>query len=328
MEPLRSPRDMIGTRKATASGTASVGWHLLSADRSFLWLLWQVVATLTALIALCVRANLETHILSAAACGAILLFGLPHGALDLQLVGRSGLDQRFPQVAMLYLACASAMYLAWRLDPTLALAIFLVLSIFHFAEDWADHLPSLFSRGIATALLFAPALHYPGSLASLFQLLGGKNTILLVDMGQLVAPVACAIAAVGVVWLWTDGRKGLATATATALIGMLVLPPLIGFALFFGLMHSPSQFVASERIIGWPRARLWAQVVAPMTLAALAISAAIFDHQPLLIVSDRMIGATFVTLSVLTLPHMLVPFLVRHIWPSHAGPAERALINF
>jgi hypothetical protein len=82
----------------------------------------------------------DTPALTAAASVALLVFGLPHGTFDLALLRKAsgaGIVTRWTLGAIaLYLACAAAMYLAWRFDPLLALAAFLVMALLHFAEDW------------------------------------------------------------------------------------------------------------------------------------------------------------------------------------------------
>jgi hypothetical protein len=51
--------------------------------------------------------------------------------------------------------------------------------------------------------------------------------------------VSLILGAVGVALLHQAGRAKLAVGAAWALIGAVFLPPAVGFALFFGLLHSP-----------------------------------------------------------------------------------------
>ena len=252
--------------------------------------------------------------ISVTACLAILLFGLPHGTLDFELLRRAmnGGMHRFRVALAMYFGCAAAMYCAWRAAPELALLVFLVLSTVHFAEDYADNLPALFSLGTVAAILTSPALGHHDALLMIFSTLSGDQTAnAIVDAARLIAPVATALAVTGMAWQWSDGRRIPASMTALALLGMLVLPPVIGFALFFCLLHSPLQFKAGLAALRWRNVSQWYAIVLPLTLAGLGIAAIIFVETDALIFSQKLVAATFMTLSVLTLPHIAVPLLMR-----------------
>ena len=95
-----------------------------------------------------------------AACLAILLFGLPHGTLDLEIIKRERGASRSGMVGLLgaYLALAAAMATLWQLAPVGALSVFIVVAVVHFAEDWTDLGSAFLAHGMAIALLTAPAL--------------------------------------------------------------------------------------------------------------------------------------------------------------------------
>jgi len=103
-----------------------------------------------------------------------------------------------------------------------------------------------------------------------------------------------------------------------ALVGMVVLPPVIGFALYFCLFHSPRHFRESLSALGWSGFAKWVWVVAALTIAAGTIAALIFGMEVRAAPSDRIMTASFITLSILTVPHMLVPILIDRL--ARRGP--------
>lgn len=244
------------------------------------------------------------------ACLALLLFGLPHGSLDIALLGnaaRAGV-RRTVAVILLYLGCAAAMYLAWRIAPALALGVFLVLACIHFAEDWRDTLPSFFAVGTAVAMLTAPVFLHRAEVGDIYiRLTGVPASAIWMEVGILVAPVALTAAFVGIGLL--DCRTK-AVETAMSLLGMALLPPIIGFALFFCLSHSPTHLAATLKSLDGGSRKRRALEIAVVTLAALGISALIFGHRAAASAGEAAIVASFVTLSILTVPHMLMPHLV------------------
>ena len=109
-----------------------------------------------------------------------------------------------------------------------------------------------------------------------------------------------------------------ALAAGCGLAAMLVLPPVHGFALFFCLVHSPIQFSGHSKALGLRGVREWGGTVIPLTLGGLAIATAIFMANRSSVISDDIFASSFVALSVLTAPHMLVPMMLRLNGPAWA----------
>ena len=314
----RQQTDMPFARRVAPLGNTSVGWFPVPSDR----LSWSVVAhwavTALAFVAVAIGFSFEAPFFTMAICAAILLFGLPHGTLDLALVGKSESVFQDFGIVLLYLGLAAAMYAVWQVHSGTALLVFFALSIAHFAEDWADRLPPFFAHGTATAIVLAPVILHRADIEMLFGFLvdAGSSNI-ATDVAILLAPLALAAAAVGILSLWFDGHRQMAVSTGLAVAAMVILPPLVGFALFFCLMHSPTQLSAGLAQLEWQHDRKWLRVVMPMTVAALGIAAAIFAGGTVVSVSQSLVMTVFVTLSVLTVPHMAVPLVMQRVAHSY-----------
>ncbi|MFN7534161.1 MAG: beta-carotene 15,15'-dioxygenase, Brp/Blh family [Brevundimonas sp.] len=266
-----------------------------------------VLATGAALAASMAGLPLAGATATLAACAASLLFGLPHGALDLRL-----LTQRAPVARLaLYLGLAAAMLALWRAAPIAALVMFLIMAVIHFAEDWAALEEPFLALGTAAGLLAAPGLLHMETLHGLFTALTGEaGAAVLGDVLRLGAPVGLMLALVAVLALLRRGQTALGFATGAALAGLVLLPPAIGFALYFALLHSP-QHLAAELPEGTAaRRRIWSRVILPMTGLSLLIAAglALIETRPT--PGDTAVVATFMALSILTTPHMLAPRLI------------------
>lgn len=238
-------------------------------------------------------------------CLGLLVFGLPHGSLDLALIRRRAQLGSWQVVTtvFVYLGFAAATYAMWKIAPVWALAGFLVIASVHFAEDWADRLPIFFSIGIAVALLTVPALLHYRAIAGIFvQLTGQGSATILADIAVLLAPVALVATGVGLQLMIRDGHSVRALETGTVIVGMMLLPPIVGFAIFFCLVHSPRHFAAARAELGGRDGE-----AALVTCAALGIAALIYTTRGAVQLEDGAIFASFVTLSVLTVPHMIVP---------------------
>ncbi len=258
--------------------------------------------------------------LTIAACAALIVFGLPHGSLDIALLRRNarlGARQTLA-VVQLYLSSAAAMYAVWHYAPVIALAIFFVMSCIHFAEDWADILPPFFAVGTAMAILTAPTLLHRDALAAiLVELTGASEASVLVDIGTLAAPVALTAAGVGIWSMVQDRNRPQACETAIVISAMIALPPVLGFALFFCLAHSPVQLAMAKAQFAPEIAPNNHVEIAVLTTAALGITALVFAFGEAGSLADGAIRTSFVTLSILTVPHMAVPMIVA-AWHKHA----------
>lgn len=235
-------------------------------------------------------------------CGAILLLGLPHGALDMLGLLRS---PRRVRAVGFYLALAGATAALWWAIPGAALLLFFAMAIGHFSEDWPG--PGLIANGSALALLAAPVVLHRGVIDALFAVIVDGAIPPLAVALLLLAPVAIAAGLTSCALLWNAGRPVRAVSSAAALAGALWLPPLVGFALAFGLFHSPRQFARGVEGIA---ARQWRKPVAAASLASLLLVALIAGTGAPDF-SAGMLRGTFIVLSVLTVPHMLMPLILR-----------------
>ena len=248
------------------------------------------------------------------ACLALLVFGLPHGTLDLELIRArlAGPWTGMVVLVLIYLGLAAAMYLVWRIAPVMALVAFLAIAVVHFSEDWDGAGPGLLRASPALALLAAPALLHHDALAAIFIALTGRSAAAAVaDLLLLLAPMATGVALVAVTSLWQVGRRDQAAGAAAAVTGMVLLPPIVGFALYFCLFHSPRHFSDSVRALGRSGLAGWGRVVIPLTLAAGGIALLVFGAGIPAALPDRVMAASFMTLSILTVPHMLAPLVIR-----------------
>lgn len=301
----------MDVRRSTTARMVQPGENALpavAASGSSMALCLMVVALLAAGAA---GAALDGSAATIAACLALLLFGLPHGSLDLEIIKREHGASKRSMIALLllYLGLAAAMWAIWIENPVAALVVFLGVAIVHFGEDWPELHSAFLSQGLALSLLTAPVWFHGDALRAIFAALTGTNESgSIAEVMLLLAPASTAIAAVALWTLWRAGQRERAGTALLALVAMVLLPPVIGFACFFCLYHSPRHYGESlRRVAANPRATA---IVMLVTLAALGLAVALFREAAGADVPARVIAASFTTLSLLTVPHMLVPLIV------------------
>ncbi len=285
-----------------------------TANRSVLPASVLTLVTLVAIVAFQGRFLMVTPAMTAVISGALLVFGLPHGAFDIALLRRAG-GPAFSAGATialvaLYLLGATVTYLLWRAAPGVALAAFLAIAVLHFAEDWCACGSRFTALGIAAAIVSAPALLHREILGGLFVLLtGDARSATLADLQSRVAPPAIVVAMAGALLLYRARQQTMAAVVGCTIAALVFLPPVVGFALFFCLVHSPVQFRHHAESLGLHGFRQWGGEVIPLSIGGLGIATVVFASNSGMPVTTNLFAASFMTLAVLTVPHMLVPMI-------------------
>lgn len=248
---------------------------------------------------------------------AVILLGVPHGALD-GAVAAPLLRPRwgrawFPVFAVPYLGLAGAVLLAWQLAPLATLAAFLAISVLHFGtEDAGPGRPfeALVRGGLPVAL---PALLHPEATARVFAVVA---RVPMPDLPGWWSAAAWLWLALAAAWLLV-GRPRPAVCAEMAVLGaaFLALPPLTAFTLYFIGLHAPRHMRALVRdpmkapgIDTMPRA---VRAALPIFALTLGLGAGLW---PLYAAGApdavaNLLTVTLRMLSALTVPHILLDHL-------------------
>jgi len=256
---------------------------------------------------------------------AVVVFGLPHGALDLNLVRGATQKSRAPLAAViiLYLAAAAAVLALWIITPVWALAAFLAIAVIHFGLGDTEDLQGpqrateVVARGGFAGI--APMAFHPSATRELFALLVGPQSMTTLDsvLGFVVTPAVwiwgiCLAAAL--LWRLLLRRPGCFINCAELLFtaGLFaVFRPLAAFLFYFCFVHSVRHITdlgASRFPECGRRAFLWLlRESLPFTVATSALAAIVcFVFARYSAYDETMIRAIFLGLSALTVPHMIL----------------------
>lgn len=272
----------------------------------------QIATTVFFLIASICGVNFSGSTVTATACVCILIVGVPHGAFDIRSLlatETTGLQQ--VTGLFLYIVTGTVMAAVWWYAPVFALVLFFTTAISHFGEDWCKTDSPFLSHGAALGLLSAPTLLHGPIIVSLFTTITSNRTsAALESVLTLVAPVAIAAALAATAILWFNQNREIAIAGFFALIGLIALPPVVGFAIFFCLHHSPRHFAKALGPDARGTLNCWAIPIALTTLLALGLAGIIYWLAAFSSPSAAVVRASFISLSILTVPHMLLPRIV------------------
>ncbi len=242
---------------------------------------------------------------------AIVLSGIPHGTLDIEIAakrfGHASASRKIMILAA-YVCCALLMIILWRTLPELALTAFLIIAIVHFSADWRDGADPFLAMMVGWALVALPALSHPASVAMIFEMLTGNQ-----NGATIAAVLACASvpAALGslVFAFWSYQRGDIISAVdvLSCIVAALCLPPLAAFAIFFCGLHSPRHMMEAIRDTGGLSAAKKTAIIAAVFGLAIGLGVIVYitnnTGKP---VDAGIIQTAFVLLSTLTVPHFVL----------------------
>ena len=244
---------------------------------------------------------------------AIVLAGIPHGTLDVEIAaahfGQKGIAGKAMIIAS-YLGCAAAMVLLWVLIPELALVSFLIISIVHFSRDWRGGVDPFLAMMVGWALVALPALASPDDVATIFAALTGNQNgaIIAALLGAASVPAALG-SLVFAYWAFSHNDKQSALEVIACIAAALLLPPLIAFTVFFCGLHSPRHMADALRETGTLSFVKKAAIIAAVSALSLGLGVLMFLYQGDIPADMGVIRSAFVLISTLTVPH----FILEHI---------------
>jgi beta-carotene 15,15'-dioxygenase len=244
-----------------------------------------------------------------ATAALLVVMGLPHGALDIELMIHAADDpDRFSlsRSLLAYVGIILGVLLFWWALPAGALVFMLLLSAYHFGCDWLA-LEQVGERiVVGAALLSSPALFHGAAVAQIFSWLVTPDTgLIIADAMRLVCvPLVLGVGAV-VRRRWRDNRAQ--CEEIVIVVGSaIILPPLTFFVIYFCALHSIRHLVEVRQTLSTQRVSLLIARGTPYAIVALVGCLAGGAFFPRLDPGAAVLSSVFVGLAALTVPHMLL----------------------
>jgi Brp/Blh family beta-carotene 15,15'-monooxygenase len=237
----------------------------------------------------------------------ILLFGVPHGALDpifaQRIFGVRGLFG-WSLFAILYVGLAACVVLFWYFFPVVWLVCFLLISVWHFSADLAPGTLWLARLSYGSAVIVLPVFRFSNELTVLFSFLidTSASVALVAALQVLLVPVLVLVTLSAVLVMRTDRLSALELLSVSAL--MLLVPPLPAFTLYFCLMHGARHILRTKQYMAQVNFKsMFSVILLPMlgTLVLMLLGWFFVAGQSL---EQGVVQLVFVGLAALTAPHM------------------------
>ena len=158
----------------------------------------------------------------------------------------------------------------WLLFPIIALSIFLIISIYHFSEDWKLYL-SLYQRLILSTFIISSIVFFqPEAVKSIFYILTKSNsvdTIILFIKNLHYLIMLCVIAII-----FNFKNTNILLNITTIFTTSVLLNPLLYFLCYFCFFHSVKNYRESSKLFDTTLSRNKNKVIIINLILTLLIS--------------------------------------------------------
>ena len=236
----------------------------------------------------------------------VIVLGVPHGALDLIFAKRLLVLHTLTGWSVFliaYLGLAALVVLVWWRFPSAFLLGFLALSVFHFSGDLKARAPFSLRLLYGGGIILFPAVLHAQALGQLFSMLiGGPQGQPMANALHALAWPWLALTAAVVVW-HLKRHPVAAWETLSVAAALTLLPPILGFTLYFCLMHSARHVLRTKQYAqaSWP-SLVW--IAAGPVIGTLVLGFWGWQGLAESGLTAKMVQVVFVGLAALTVPHM------------------------
>jgi beta-carotene 15,15'-dioxygenase len=261
----------------------------------------------------------------------VLVFGIPHGALDLWILRKRFSISTFKTglLFIAYLSLAMAVFLGFYWYSSFFFGFFLLYSAYHFGMDYYDS--SLFQKKIycyflaliiGLSIICLPALLHTQKIAVLFSyLIGLEQAILYAHFLQAVAWCLLPVIGLGFFTL----KKDCTQEVMIVLVASFLAPPLVFLTVYFVGIHSYKYFAMLYKKLSYSSYRTFVKDLLPMTLLTYTFLITTYIFLPSSL--DWQGTGFFLTiymLAALTLPHLMVVEVFKNI--SYLSPKQNLVV--
>ena len=261
-------------------------------------------------------ALLELGVLNIVGIFGIVMIGLPHGALDGAVAMHIGLVKKLSNLIkfmLAYISLAVFVVIVWMFFPTFSLIAFLGISLLHFGYGDAKNGEGItkFAEAVAHGGLVIVGISqfHRGEVDEIFYYLIKQDTS-TIWLAMNIASIG-VIAAIATCLLQTSKDvKWSSTTLELLLVGVVIAiaPPLLGFSIYFCLIHSARHFSRIYRMIKQNVANTTIKTQAILFTVACWLAALVafvlfadFSNP-----GPTILRIIFIGLAALTVPHMIL----------------------
>ncbi|MAH88716.1 MAG: hypothetical protein CMJ06_01515 [Pelagibacterales bacterium] len=258
--------------------------------------------------------NISNNALSIILITFIVFFGLPHGALDTLIAKKFNLYKNFYQFLIfnfVYISLALIIFMIWQIIPTFSLAIFLIISGYHFSEDWDSYnIDKIKKLALGFSIINLPVLFNMDLVEEIYYYITSSDYVYSFLSFQLAISYLNLLLLLYILLSKTMSIN-IFLQIVLLILSAFILDPIPFFICYFCFFHSLKNFKESKILLLNINKRKITFAAFINTLLSIILGVIIF----FLIYSDfnlkNITSLIFIGLAALTVPHMLLRILIR-----------------
>ncbi len=240
----------------------------------------------------------------------VSLLGIPHGAMDALLATSFDYKNKVTGLFGFFIAysvVATVSIAIWLQFPGAALVAFLIVSTYHFSQDWR-HMLSFFARlNLATLVLSGPTIFYSKDVTEIFQMLGIESpaSVYVVQGMQTIFFISLITAVFLFKQYWRMQNSWRTWEIPVLVVSAVALPPLLHFTLYFCLLHSFKHMldIFQNQVSSVKQILIFAVPTILVTYLGMYVA---YKLLPPISVEENVMKIVFIGLFGLTMSHMVV----------------------
>jgi Brp/Blh family beta-carotene 15,15'-monooxygenase len=242
------------------------------------------------------------------ALGCIVIFGVPHGSLDVLFAKKTyrlTKHKNWLVFLLVYILVSISIIFLWFVMPNLFFILFLTLSALHFSDDINTEKFSWLKLTYGLSIIILPSMLNHTELANLYSMIIEKNMADdLVWLFRLISFPVLTTLAVQLIINKIEFRDKVEIFTVICIFVML--HPIYSFTIYFCMMHSARHLIRSRFFLdNFSWIVFIGSLILPTIVVILIGFLIMFFLQPESI-DSYLIKVIFIGLASLTIPHAWV----------------------
>jgi len=241
----------------------------------------------------------------------VAIFGLPHGALDTMLAKKFKIYYNtisFILFNLTYLTIGLVVFLFWNAFPILTLYLFLLVSSYHFSEDWRTN-TTLYERLIlGFGIINLPLFFHSEEVNIIYENITNKNI-------AIYAKIQFYFASINLLFLVFLALKKIKVINLSLQISIIItfsyaLEPIYFFLSYFCFFHSIKNYKESLNYLQKENQVKINIIVFLNTLITIFLGVIFYIFYLKSFNAQNLGILIFIGLAALTVPHMLLKFII------------------
>ena len=241
----------------------------------------------------------------------VAIFGLPHGALDTMLAKKFKIYYNtisFILFNLTYLTIGLGVFLFWNAFPILTLYLFLLISSYHFSEDWRAN-TTLYERLIlGFGIINLPLFFHSEEVNIIYENITNNNIV-------IYAKIQFYFASINLLFLVFLAFKKIKVINLSLQISIIIifsyaLEPIYFFLSYFCFFHSIKNYKESLNYLQKENQVKINIIVFLNTLITIFLGIIFYIFFLKSFNAQNLGILIFIGLAALTVPHMLLKFII------------------